>query len=49
MKLHLFLAQKRQDVLRQWRQNQISLVLAAQRLVALGMSPTDAWDLLERT
>jgi len=47
--LNVYLAKKRDEVLRKWKKNEISLVDAARELVDLGMTPEQAWALLERT
>lgn len=36
-------------IIRLWKRNEISLKDAAQGLCAYGISPLDAWTILERT
>ena len=43
-----WLVARRQETLRKWRSNELSMVDAAAQLVNSGMSSNGAWDLLSR-
>lgn len=48
MTLTQFVKQRRDEIIRRWRNNEISLIEGARELVSLGYPPLTAWAILEK-